>query len=54
MALSTTWDVPHLELRHQVIESVVADEGTFSLCTFLHVDALARSGRLEDARLTFS
>jgi GH15 family glucan-1,4-alpha-glucosidase len=28
-------------------------EGTFSLCTFLYVDALARAGRLEDARLTF-
>jgi GH15 family glucan-1,4-alpha-glucosidase len=28
-------------------------EGTFSLCTFGYVDALARSGRLEDARLTF-
>ncbi len=29
------------------------NEGTFSLCTFLYVDALARSGRLEDAALTF-
>ena len=29
-------------------------EGTFSLCTFLYVDALARSGRVEDARLAFS
>ncbi|MGZ4775496.1 MAG: glycoside hydrolase family 15 protein [Oryzihumus sp.] len=28
-------------------------EGTFSLCTFSYVDALARAGRLEDARLTF-
>jgi GH15 family glucan-1,4-alpha-glucosidase len=28
-------------------------EGTFSLCTFWYVDALARSGRLEDAALTF-
>jgi GH15 family glucan-1,4-alpha-glucosidase len=28
-------------------------EGTFSLCTFLYVDALARAGRLEDAELTF-
>jgi GH15 family glucan-1,4-alpha-glucosidase len=28
-------------------------EGTFSMCTFNYVDALARSGRLEDARLTF-
>jgi GH15 family glucan-1,4-alpha-glucosidase len=28
-------------------------EGTFSICTFWYVDALARSGRLEDARQTF-
>ena len=28
-------------------------EGTFSLCTFMYVDALARAGRLEDARLAF-
>ncbi len=28
-------------------------EGTFSLCTFWYVDALARSGRLDDAALTF-
>jgi GH15 family glucan-1,4-alpha-glucosidase len=28
-------------------------EGTFSLCTFWYVDALARAGRLDDARLTF-
>ncbi len=28
-------------------------EGTFSMCTFNYVDALARAGRLEDARLTF-
>ena len=28
-------------------------EGTFSLCTFIYVDALARSGRLDEARLTF-
>ena len=27
-------------------------EGTFSICTFWYVDALARSGRLEQARLT--
>jgi len=29
-------------------------EGTFSLCTFLYVDALARSGRVDDARHAFS
>jgi GH15 family glucan-1,4-alpha-glucosidase len=28
-------------------------EGTFSICTFWYVDALARSGRLERARLVF-
>jgi len=28
-------------------------EGTFSLCTFWYVDALARSGRLADAELVF-
>ena len=28
-------------------------EGTFSLCTFWYVEALARSGRLEQARLIF-
>ncbi|MGW7202778.1 glycoside hydrolase family 15 protein [Streptomyces sp. NPDC054837] len=28
-------------------------EGTFSLCTFLHVDALARAGRLGQARYAF-
>ncbi|MER8187851.1 glycoside hydrolase family 15 protein [Kitasatospora sp. NPDC094015] len=28
-------------------------EGTFSLCTYLYVDALARAGRLRNARYTF-
>jgi GH15 family glucan-1,4-alpha-glucosidase len=28
-------------------------EGTFSICTFWYVDALARTGRLDEARLTF-
>jgi GH15 family glucan-1,4-alpha-glucosidase len=28
------------------------EEGTFSICTFWYVDALARSGRLEEARQT--
>jgi GH15 family glucan-1,4-alpha-glucosidase len=29
------------------------DEGTFSMCSFWYVEALTRSGRLEDARLAF-
>jgi GH15 family glucan-1,4-alpha-glucosidase len=29
-------------------------EGTFSICTYWYVDALARSGRLEDARQVFA
>jgi GH15 family glucan-1,4-alpha-glucosidase len=28
-------------------------EGTFSICTFWYVEALAKSGRLDEARLTF-
>jgi GH15 family glucan-1,4-alpha-glucosidase len=28
-------------------------EGTFSLCTFMYVDALGKAGRLDEARLTF-
>ena len=34
-------------------DGLEGSEGTFSICTFWYVDALARSGRLEDARLTF-
>jgi GH15 family glucan-1,4-alpha-glucosidase len=34
-------------------DGLMGSEGTFSICTFWYVDALARSGRLEDARLTF-
>jgi GH15 family glucan-1,4-alpha-glucosidase len=34
-------------------DGLQGEEGTFSLCTFFYVDALARSGRLEEARLTF-
>jgi GH15 family glucan-1,4-alpha-glucosidase len=35
-------------------DGLPGSEGTFSLCTFLYVEALARSGRLDDARLTFT
>ena len=35
-------------------DGLPGSEGTFSLCTFLYVDALARSGRLDEARLTLS
>ena len=34
-------------------DGLAGAEGTFSLCSFLYVDALARSGRLADARLAF-
>jgi GH15 family glucan-1,4-alpha-glucosidase len=34
-------------------DGLLGSEGTFSICTFWYVDALARSGRLDDARLTF-
>jgi GH15 family glucan-1,4-alpha-glucosidase len=34
-------------------DGIEGDEGTFSMCTFWYVEALARAGRLEDARLTF-
>jgi GH15 family glucan-1,4-alpha-glucosidase len=34
-------------------DGLAGDEGTFSLCTFWYVGALAQTGRLEDARLTF-
>jgi GH15 family glucan-1,4-alpha-glucosidase len=34
-------------------DGLKGSEGTFSLCTFMYVDALARAGRLDEARLTF-
>ena len=34
-------------------DGLAGNEGTFSLCTFWYVDALARAGRIDDARLTF-
>ncbi len=32
-------------------DGLAGDEGTFTLCTFWYVDALARSGRVDEARL---
>jgi GH15 family glucan-1,4-alpha-glucosidase len=34
-------------------DGLAGSEGTFSICTFWFIAALARSGRLEEARLTF-
>ncbi|WP_433118394.1 glycoside hydrolase family 15 protein [Micromonospora sp. CA-246542] len=34
-------------------DGLAGSEGTFSMCTFWYVQALAQSGRLDDARLTF-
>jgi GH15 family glucan-1,4-alpha-glucosidase len=34
-------------------DGLAGSEGTFSLCTFRYVEALARAGRLDEARLTF-
>ncbi len=34
-------------------DGIGGEEGTFSMCTFWLAEALARAGRLEDARLTF-
>ncbi len=34
-------------------DGLAGDEGTFSLCTFWYVDALAKAGRLAEARMIF-
>ena len=44
---------PGVPLRPERLpDGLLGEEGTFSICTFWYVDALARSGRLEQARLT--
>jgi len=34
-------------------DGLQGSEGTFSICTFWYIDALTRSGRIDDARLVF-
>jgi len=34
-------------------DGIDGDEGTFSICTFWYVEALARAGRVDEARLAF-
>ena len=34
-------------------DGLAGTEGTFNMCTFWYVQALAQAGRLDDARLTF-
>src|SRR5439155_8827320 len=45
-----------LVYRYNVAESrdgLEGEEGTFSICTFWYVEALARAGRIDEARLAF-
>lgn len=46
-------DTGILVTRFMSPDGLRGSEGTFSLCTFLYVDALARAGRLPQARYTF-
>jgi GH15 family glucan-1,4-alpha-glucosidase len=55
-AISNVLVSDSLVYRYDVEESadgVGGDEGTFSICTFWYVEALALAGRLEEARLAF-
>ena len=47
----TAWSTGTTPARRRT--ACEGSEGTFSLCTFTYVDALARAGRLDDARLAF-
>ena len=47
----TAWSTATTRTRRPT--GCAGSEGTFSLCTFIYVDALARAGRLDDARLAF-
>jgi GH15 family glucan-1,4-alpha-glucosidase len=39
--------------QHAAPDGLVGDEGTFNMCTFWYVEALARSGDVDQARFTF-
>jgi len=38
---------------HAAPDGLDGDEGTFSICSFWYVEALARAGRVQEARLAF-
>jgi pentatricopeptide repeat protein len=55
-AISTELVSDSLVYRYNVEgapDGLDGDEGTFSICTFWYVEALARAGRVDEARLVF-
>jgi len=38
---------------HETTDGLDGDEGTFNICTFWLVEALTRSGQMDEARLMF-
>ncbi|MGH3103449.1 MAG: glycoside hydrolase family 15 protein, partial [Gaiellaceae bacterium] len=55
-AISETLVSDSLVYRYDVAASpdgLEGDEGTFSICTFWYVEAMARAGRMDEARLAF-